>query len=982
MKKQLFLALALFASAAITSSSQAQPLPAIHQVSAAEGHGYAYYTVEGDPLKARVYTLKNGLTVYLTANKNEPRIQTMIAVRAGSKNDPHDATGLAHYLEHMLFKGTDKFGSLDYSKEEPLLNKIDALFETYRATTDADQRAAIYHQIDSISGVAATFAIPNEYDKMLSSLGAKGTNAFTSNEQTVYVNDIPSNQLRKWLTIEGERFRHPVFRLFHTELEAVYEEKNRTLDNDYDQANEVESAELFRKHPYGTQTTIGTVEHLKNPSLRKIKEYFNANYIPNNMGICLSGDIDMDQTIKAIDETFGSLQPKQVPAFSFEQEDPITTPIKRDVYGPDAEFVTIAYRFPGVSSHEARLLTIMDAILSNSSAGLIDLNLNQKQQVLGASSGIDELTDYSIHELSGKPREGQTLEQVADLLLAQVEHIKKGEFDNDLIPAILNDMEIGQMRSYESNGARAGAFMRSFTTYQDWQHAVNIMNELHHITKQEIVDFANKYYSNNYVEVFKRTGPKQNVVKVKKPAITPVPMNRGVESAFVTTVLKTPAEKIAPRFLDYNKDVMQLKLKSGVPFYYHQNEENDLFTMSYVIDIGKKDDLKLGLATGYLNYLGTDKHTAEEIKKQFYALGTDYSINVGDEETTISLSGLAKNFNSSVALLEEILHHAKPDQEALAKLVDGAVKSRVDLKKSKNAILFNAMMNYGLYGDRNPFKTTLSNADLKAITSNELMERLNKLPNLDHHILYYGPTPASSVIATLDKEHPAGTMTIPTKAPRYSYRDMSKNKIYFVNYDMAQAEVLMLANAMPYAEKTEPVTRLYNEYFGGSMASVVFQTIRESKALAYAVRSTINTPAHADESDYISSYVGTQADKLPETMRSMFELMNDMPRSDNSFEQAKAAIQNKIETERITRSGILASFERAKKWHFDHDVRKDVYENVPQMTFDQVAAFQKQNVKDKPYTILVLGSRDKIDMNNLKQYGEVEELSLDQLFGY
>ena len=178
-----------------------------------------------DPFKARIYTLKNGMKVYMSVYKNAPRIQTYIAVKAGSKNDPSSATGLAHYLEHMVFKGTDKFGTKDFAKESVEITKIENLYETYRQTKDEGQRKKIYHQIDSVSGVAAKYAIANEYDKMLAGIGAQGTNAFTSFDQTVYVNDIPSNQLENFLKIEAERYRKPVLRLFHTELEAVTKRK-------------------------------------------------------------------------------------------------------------------------------------------------------------------------------------------------------------------------------------------------------------------------------------------------------------------------------------------------------------------------------------------------------------------------------------------------------------------------------------------------------------------------------------------------------------------------------------------------------------------------------------------------------------------------------------------------------------------------------------------------------------------------------------
>lgn len=351
----------------------------------AVANDYKYETVPNDPLKARIYTLKNGLKVYMTVYKDEPRIQTYIAVRAGSKHDPADATGLAHYLEHMLFKGTDKFGTTDAVQEKFYLDQVIRLYDVHKRTTDDAKRAAIYRQIDSLSFLASKFAIANEYDKMLASMGAKGTNAYTWVEQTVYVNDIPSNQLEKWLEVEAERYRNPVMRLFHTELEVVYEEKNRTLDSDQRKIFYELYANLFPTHQYGTQTTIGTIEHLKNPSIQAVIDYYNTYYVPNNMAICLSGDFNPDETIKLIDAKFGGFKPKPVPKFVSTKQAELRAPIVRNVYGPDAESVTFGYRFEGAGSRDADLIIMCDMLLSNGNAGLIDLNLNQSQKVLNAA---------------------------------------------------------------------------------------------------------------------------------------------------------------------------------------------------------------------------------------------------------------------------------------------------------------------------------------------------------------------------------------------------------------------------------------------------------------------------------------------------------------------------------------------------------------------------------------------------------------------
>ena len=233
-------------------------------------NAYTYQQVEGDETGVRIYKLNNGLTVYLAQNDDAPRIQTYIPVRTGSNNDPSDNTGLAHYLEHMMFKGTSKLGTLDWEKEKVLLDQISDLYEQHKAEQNPEKKKEIYRKIDEISQEASQYAIANEYDKAISSLGATGTNAHTWLDETVYKNNIPNNELEKWLKIEKERFSGLVLRLFHTELESVYEEFNRAQDNDVRLVNYALMEALFPKHPNGQQTTLGKSEHLKNPSMKAI----------------------------------------------------------------------------------------------------------------------------------------------------------------------------------------------------------------------------------------------------------------------------------------------------------------------------------------------------------------------------------------------------------------------------------------------------------------------------------------------------------------------------------------------------------------------------------------------------------------------------------------------------------------------------------------------------------------------------------------
>jgi len=946
-------------------------------------HKYTYTTVENDPLGVRFYTLANGLTVILSVNKAEPRIQTFIAVKAGSKNDPADHTGLAHYLEHMMFKGTDKYGTKDFATEKVYLDQIDQLYEEYNHTTDEAKRTEIYKKIDSVSGIAAHYAIANEYDKMATSIGATGTNAFTSVEETVYINNIPSNQVENWLTIEGERFRSPVFRIFHTELEAVYEEKNRGLDNDDVKVDEALMSGLFQHHPYGTQTTIGTIEHLKNPSLKAIKEYYKQYYVPNNMAVIMAGDFDPDQTIALVDKYFAQLPSKPVPGFSFTPETEKSQPTIKTVIGPKAEEVDIAFRFPGAGTHDAMMLRITNSLLYNHKAGLIDINLVKSQKLLDASAYQETFKDYSYQVISGEPVPDQKLEDVKDLLMSQVEKLKKGDFDESLITAIINNMKLDEIQKQENSGTRAFILMNAFVTGRHWADVIAENQNIKKVTKQEVVDFANKWYKNDYVIVYKRIGEDKNIIKVQKPPITQVTINRNDISPFAQSILNAAAKPIQPVFLDYKKQIQEVDLNHKVPLYYLKNTENERFTMYYFLDMGKDNDTRLPMAASYLQFVGTDKYTADQVSEAFYKLAASFGVSAGMDRTYIYLSGLQENFEATLSLFEELLHHAKPDQKALDALISNTIQERENQKKDKNVILNRGMVFYAKYGPKNPFNNNLSNEELKKLKAEDMVAYIKELTSFKHKVYYYGPEKADNISAILDQKHktPDVLKDYPAAYP-FAAQNNTENKVYFTDYDMVQANIYWVAKADPYSVKELPTTSLFNEYFGGGMGSIVFQTLRESKALAYSTTSRYETPSRRNDPFFTTAFIQTQADKLNEAITGMNDLLQTMPETDVLMENAQRGLKSQLEAQRIIRNDILMNFDQAQRMGNDHDVRKDIYDNIGKLGMKDLEKFHKENFEDKKYTYCVLASKQKINVADLSKYGKVEELSLEQIFGY
>jgi zinc protease len=949
-----------------------------------ETNGFTYEYVTNDPLKTRIYSLKNGLKVYLSQYAAEPRIMTNIAVKAGGKFDPANATGLAHYLEHIMFKGTGDFGTLDWRKESALLDSVENMFEAYRKITDSVTRVKHYRQIDKLSNETAKLAIANEYDKMVSEIGAKGTNAYTTEDRTVYINDIPANQIENWLTIESNRFRKIVPRLFHTELEAVYEEKNRSLDNDYWKTYEALYAAAFKKHPYGTQTVIGTIDHLKNPSITEIKNYFYKYYRPNNVAICLSGDLDYDKTIALIDKYFGDWEPNpELKPYSPPQEDAIAKPVEVEVFGPDAEWLNMAFRFKGTSSEDAQLLRLCDMILANSQAGLIDLNLKQQQKVLEPTSFVDNLNDYSLHTFTGKPREGQTLEEVKKLFLEQIELLRKGQFDDWLIEAVINDLKKSEIQGSQYNWSRANGAVMAFTNDMKWEDYISRTENLKKYKKEDIVKFANTNYKDNYVAVYKRNGRDPNQKKVTKPSITKVDLNKENVSPFHQRVLDNKVEKLQPVFLDYAKDIKKAKMNGGVEVLYTPNTENELFTLYYLSDAGTNNDPKMKVAVEYIDYIGTEEMPADEFKKEMYKIGCSIGVFADDDQTYIYVTGLSENMDKAIQLFEKLLANPKADDEALSKMVDGIFKKRDDIKKDKGAILWEGLLNYGLYGPQSAFTNVLSNKELRQLKSAELIDIIKNFTKTEHRVLYYGPKDESALLASLNQNHILPEKLNPPPAPKeFPMVDMDKQKVFFTNYDMVQAEIIFVSKGGKYDAAIAPEVRMFNEYFGGSMSSPVFQELREAQGLAYAAFAQYSNAQKKNDNNNFFGYIGTQADKQPEAMKAMMGLIQDFPTSENGFDVAQKSLMSQIESERITKTNILFNYETAKRRGVDHDLRKDIYEGIQNMTIEDVANFQKQYIKGKPFNVVLVGDRKKLSFKDLQKYGAVKELTLDELFGY
>ena len=945
---------------------------------------YSYKTYPNDPLGVREYTLDNGLKVFMSVYKDAPKVQTYIAVRAGSKNDPHETTGLAHYLEHMMFKGTQKLGTTDWAKEKVLIQQIEDLFEAYRMFDDATTRAAIYHKIDSLSYEASKIAVANEYDKAMSAIGSTGTNAFTSNDYTMYVENIPNNQIETWCEIQADRFQNLVLRLFHTELETIYEEKNMSLTKDNRKANDAMFAALFPHHPYGNQTTLGSQEHLKNPSMRNIRNFVSTYYVPNNICISMAGDFDPDEAIKIIDKYWGNMKPGNVPELQYEKEAPITSVITKDVVGLDAENTIRAYRInSGNGSAEELLCTLLENVLNNGSCGLIDLNVNQQQRCMGAYAGTYLLNDYGAFMFGGQPIEGQSLADVQRLFDEQIALVKRGEFDDWILEAAINNMKLSIMKRAESNNSRASQMAYAFVEHRNWQDVCNEIDKLSKITKKDIVDFANRLFKdNNYVIINKLKGEPEPILKVSKPPITPIEVGRDNESAFLKDIKSRQVKPIEPDFLDFSKDLQKGKASNGAEILYVQNKENATFNLVYRFDFGSRAGAfgkTIDLAADVLEYLGTSKHTAEQLQQEFYKLACNYSVSVGAENINISVSGLSENMDKALALVNEIITDVQPNEQALQMLVGRILKSRANAQHNQQSC-FSALANYGIYGDDSPTKNQLSEAQLKAYTCKELTDAMHTLFNYKHRVLYYGPETLKA-IASVD------THKMNLKAPankKVTPKPVTENIVYFLDYNANQTYLREYFRGEKFNTKNEAAMDIFNEYFGGSMNAIVFQEMREKRSLAYSAQSYYSTPSDKDGYFINHAMIATQNDKLIDALNAFNDLFDNMPEAQANFDLAKESMLSLCRTKRTTKMGIINAYLNYEKMGYDMKKTryKILFDAYPKVTMQDIVNFNHKYIKGQKKVYMALGKEADMDFNALAKFGKVKKLTLKDVFGY
>ncbi|MBL4636216.1 MAG: insulinase family protein [Kofleriaceae bacterium] len=932
----------------------------------------------GDPMAATVHRLTNGLTVYISTDRSTPSISSWIVVRSGSRHDPKNSTGLAHYLEHMLFKGSSALGSLDFAKEKPHLDNIAKLYDELRDAADDNARNAILAKIDKETQASSQYSIPNEFDNLYASLGIDGVNAFTGNDQTVYIASVPSNQFETWTKVEGDRFSNPQFRLFYPELESVYEEKNRSLDNPNSRIDEAVARGLFPAHPYGTQPTLGSAEHLKTPAFGDMAEFFDTWYRPNNMAIVLAGDIDAKTALPALQAAFGAMAPKDLPALP---ESSLTPPSARqdiEIVAPGEQSVLIAWPTVAVGHPDKIVLDAMDLVIDNSATGLLNLELVLSQKLPQAGSYGYVMREAGMWVLNGTARDGQSHEDVETLLMSVVAKLKAGAFTQKDLDAIVINREISDKRSLESNGARVSKMANSFINDRNWSDVIKDQGRLRAVTREEVMRVANTYLTDAPLVANRKRG-EFKAEKVNKPSITPIKIDSSKESAFANKIKAIPVDALSPQWLVQGEHFSRSELPAG-PLISVVNERNDLFTLEYLFKSGRSDQPLLCHAFSLLERSGAGQRAPKDLQKRLYSIGSSIEFRCGVRSSTIVLAGIDRKMEDTIAILKEWVSTPLIEDGTLSNLVANALSQRKDAMNEPSVIAA-ALSQYALRGKNSVYLNVVSNKSLKRAKEKTLMGLITRLVNTKHRTAYFGPRNADRVKAVvgLGTKHKVAAKQKPLR-----YKAPKKSTLYFVDQKVAQAQIRI---GWPTGELTEADSvkaALFNQYVGGGMGGLIFQEIREARGLAYSAWTYHTSSDRRGDDSLVVAGLGTQADKSVEAVRTLMSLLIPLRVEPGRFTTAKNSLDadyRKNRTSPRRRSDVVFAWEDRG---LSEDPSIKEYAELHKTPAGDMQTFANSKTKTPPI-LSISGDSDRIDLKALAAAIGIKStkiLKVSQLFGW
>jgi len=932
------------------------------------------------------YKLPNGLTVILWEDHDLNDAIGYVAVRAGSQDEPEECTGLAHYLEHMMFKGTQRIGAIDWEKERPYYEEIIRLYDEHAKTTDPVMRDTLMAQINRASLEAAKYSTTEDFFNLLDGMGATDVNAFTSYDMTCYHNHFPGSQMQKWLTIFSDRLINPVFRTFQAELENVFEEYNMYEDNVRTQQTNKFMNELFKGHPYG-RNVIGLPEHLKNPQLSKLIEFFNTWYVPNNMALIIVGDFDAESAKPMIAETFGRLQAKELPARK---------------QWPDAKFQggktfkeklgyypSINWAFEGikVKDEDAVALAFVCNLLSNStSTGLLD-KISMDGTVTYAYCRMESLRDMGRIIVGAMPYfdvNQQTYESNAateKIVMKEIDKIKRGEIEDWLIDVVKTSYALEYKVAFENGESKMNNLVQCFIYDEPIDDIFTFNQKIQALTREDIVRVAKKYFDAPHMTFAFEEGEKK-VNKLAKPKIKPLDMPKGVETEYAKAFKQIPSGAVKQTYVNFANE-QEVVMGSRVKLHYCVNPKNNVFDMTLRYGIGEAKMPMLPYVAQMMNVAGVKgmyDMDAQQFRRKLAEFGGSVSYSCSDSYFTVSIYGNEDNLDSICRLVQLQMYAPKLDQRQFESMQGGELSSRMRMDKM-DEVQASALREYIIYGDKSDYIDVVPFSEVAHMDILKLTTLFMEAIKYQLDIYYCGQKPATQVANELIAFRQENVM--PTTSPEFRDRKAyDKTKIYFLpNSNVQQATLYFYFDGVPYELSQDVLADAFNQYFGGGFSGLVLDEIRTKRSMAYTASGYYSTAPRVGRHNAFMGYIGTQSDKVADAIETFMGLLDTMPQHPERLENIKTTLLQEAQIAKPGFRGMASTIDYWQEMGYTDDPARAHVPAIQALTWEQIYGFYQQYIQGKPVTIILMGDPKKIDVKRLQaKYGKFEKLSKGKLF--
>ena len=930
------------------------------------------------------YKLDNGLTVMLWEDHDQPDVTGYVVVRAGAVDEPAEYTGLAHYLEHMLFKGTQKIGALDWEAEKPIYDSIIALYDQYCETTDPEQREKLATQINECSMREAKVSSTEDFFNLLDLIGAEGVNAFTSFDVTAYHNSFPEAEMYRWLTIFSDRLIDPVFRTFQAELENVFEEYNMYANNPSSQASKQLMQDIYKGSPY-ERDVIGHPEHLKNPRLSKLIEFYNTWYVPNNMALILVGDFDAEAAKPMIAETFSRLQPKELPARPSYPEVQLTGSKHYNLgYSPQ-----IAWVYPGVKANDPDhvVLEFVCNFLSNGQTGLLD-KITIDGEVQYAGVGLDarrntgRIIIQAVPYYDANQQMFESDKATEKIVMKEIDKIKAGEISDEMIASLKRMYAQSYKVANESSESKMNWLLSAFMYDMPLEQVLNANDHIQALTKEEIVRVAKKYFNQDHMTISFDEATKTNKAKtLPKPNIKPLEPVKDAKTAYAEAFKKLPKGQLKQTFNNFN-DVQVSSLGENITLHYTPNTKNDVFSLTLRYGVGEHEMPLLPYAAALMNNAGIMGNPATEGKdfaQQMAELGGDVSYGCNDSYFYISISGEDGNMNKIMNLVSRQLLMPYLEKKQLDAIKGSEFFTRLSRQK-RTAVQKSALMQYALYGDKSAYLDEVPFADIWGMGLPQVQSLLSSARTYALNVFYCGTLTPEQLVAELPLTEGMRPSNSPFIQEKKTYE---KPTVFFLpNSDVQQADLYFYINGQPYDIASDVYSDAFNQYFSGGFSGIVLNEIRTKRSMAYTAYGVNQTPSLTGKNTNFIGYVGTQSDKVVDAINVYMDLLTTMPADTTRMEAIRAALKQAAQTAKPSMRGKASTFEAWKRLGYNDDPAKVNAEKIDNLTYEQIEAFYKENIQGKPITIILMGDPKKIDLKAIqtKMGCKVTKLSPARLF--